>query len=165
MGNDAICLEKQGECGAMADAMPVASVEGGDSLIDGLNDKLDVLEFKVKLLEGKFEMWQKLVEPMLSTAQIAIEHDSNLIAVVAIATGIFSVIVAVIVAIAIAVINHFANKDKKEAMNQAIKEINKESEDVRLTGRTNEDSEGDGKAIDKTKEKQLDSKNLIKGKK
>ncbi len=162
MGNDAICLEKQGECGAMADAMPVASVAGGDSLIDGLSDKVDMLESKIELLEGKFDVSQKLVESILGTAQTVIEYDSNLIAVVAIATGIFSVIVAAIVAIAIAVINHFANKDKKEAVNQAIKEINKKSEDVRLTGRTNEDSEGDGKAIDKAKEKQLVSGKLKK---
>ena len=138
----------------MANMFPVASVEGDDSLIDGLNDKVDMLESKVELLEGKFDVWQKLVESILGTAQTAIAYDSNLIAALAVGVAIFAVIVAVIVA-----------KDKKEAMNQAIKEINKESEDVRLTGRTNEDSEGDGKAIDKTKEKQLDSKNLIKGKK
>ena len=149
----------------MANMFPVASVEGDDSLIDRLNDKVDMLESKVELLEGKFDVWQKLVESILGTAQTAIEYDSNLIAALAVGVAIFSVMVAVIVAIAIAVINHFANKDKKEAVNQAIKEINKKSEDVRLTGRTNEDSEGDGKAIDKAKEKQLDSKNLIKGKK
>ena len=133
----------------MANMFPVASVEGDDSLIDRLNDKVDMLESKVELLEGKFDVWQKLVESILGTAQTAIEYDSNLIAVLAVGVATFSVMVAVIVA-----------KDKEETMKQAIKEINKESEKVRLTGRTNEDSEGDGKAIDKAKEKQLVSGKL-----
>ncbi len=124
MGNDAICLEKQGECGAMADAMPVASVEGGDSLIDGLNDKVDVLESKIELLQGTFDVWQKLVESILGTAQTAIAYDSNLIAVVGIGAGI----VAVIVAIAIAVMNYIYNKKKGDAVSDAIKEINESLE-------------------------------------
>ncbi len=109
MGNDAICLEKQGECGAMADAMPVASVEGGDSRIDGLNDKVDVLESKIELLQGTFDVWQKLVESILGTAQASIEYDNYVLtAVIAILTigGFFA--------------TYWFSKSKKDA----IKEIN-----------------------------------------
>ncbi len=159
MGNDAICLEKQGECGAMADAMPVASVAGGDSLIDELNDKVDALESKVELLQGTFDVWQKLVEPMLSTAQIAIEHDSNLIAVVAIGAGI----VAVFVAIAIAIINHIANKKKEETMEEAIKEMNKRIE--KTTSPMKADLHSNDSDLDNTDKKQLISKKLKKSQK
>ncbi len=112
MGNDAICLEKQGECGAMADAMPVASVEGGDSLIDGLSDKVDALASEVELLDGKFEVWQKLVESILGTAQTAIAYDSNLIAVLGIIT-----------AITIGGVAYWSNKSKKDTIKELDKKI------------------------------------------
>ncbi len=124
MGNDAICLEKQGECGAMADAMPVASVEGGDSLIDGLSDKVDMLTadvmrlmYDIKRLEGTFDVWQRIVEPVLNNAEILLQRDSNLITFLAIMT-----------AIAIAVMNYIYNKKKEDAFRDAMKEINESLE-------------------------------------
>ncbi len=158
MGNDAICLEKQGECGAMADAMPVASVAGGDSLIDGLSDKVDMLESKVNQLGDKFDVWQRLVESILGTAQTAMQYDSNLIAFLAIGVGVFSVAVGAIVTIAIAVINHIANKNKREAMDKAIEEINKTIK--KTTSPIEADSSTDNAGIDKTGKTELDLKNL-----
>ncbi len=112
MGNDAICLEKQGKCGAMADMFPVASVEGGDSLIDGLNDKVDVLESKVELLQGTFDVWQKLVESILGTAQTAMQYDNNVLTALGIA-----------IAIVIGVVAYWSNKSRKDTIKKLDKKI------------------------------------------
>ena len=124
MGNDAICLEKQGECGAMADAMPVASVESGDSLLAGLSDKVDMLTadvmrlmYDIKRLEGTFDVWQRIVEPVLNNAEILLQRDSNLITFLAIMT-----------AIAIAIMSYIYNKKKEDAVRDAIKEIHESLE-------------------------------------
>ncbi len=190
MGNDAICLEKQGECGAMADAMPVASVEGGDSLIDGLNDKVDVLESKVELLQGTFDVWQGMINPILSmmssilsNVQDDLQRDASLITVL-----VF--ISTIIIVVATAGITYFLSRDKKQTLKNAIADIDKkiaegilsENPNIRLkiVGsiiNTNEfkdqvvsildkystlSSKSSYENIDKTDETTLDSKSLKK---
>ena len=160
MGNDAICLEKQGKCGAMADMFPVASVEGGDSLIDGLNDKVDVLESKVELLQGTFDVWQKLVESILGTAQTAMQYDNYVLTVLGIAVAVVFALATIIASAIIATINHIANKKKEEAMEEAIKKMNKRIEETTSpmkAGLHSNDSE-----LDKADKKQLISKKLTK---
>ncbi len=124
MGNDAVCLEKQGECGVMADAMPVASVESGDSLLAGLSDKVDMLTadvmrlmYDIKRLEGTFDVWQRIVEPVLNNAEILLQRDSNLIS-----------FLAITIAIAIAIMSYIYNRKKEDAVSDAIKEINESLE-------------------------------------
>ncbi len=129
MGNDAICLEKQGECGAMADAMPVASVAGGDSLID----RLDALESEFKELDRKFDVWYDLVEPLLANAQIAIGYDSNLIAVLGI---VFAVVAAGI--------TYWLTKRKEDAIDEAVKKL----DDSLSKGILKEGSKARSKIID-----------------
>ncbi len=83
-----------------------------DLLMNGLIDRVDVLESEVKLLQGKFDVWQKLVESILGTAQTVLQYDSNLLTWIAIIT-----------AISIAVITLWVSKSKKEAIDEAVKKI------------------------------------------
>ncbi len=90
-----------------------------DLLMNGLIDRVDALESKVELLEGKFDAWQKLVESILGTAQTAMQYDNNVLTFLGIGAGILTAIVA----IAIAVMSYIYNKKKKDAIDEAIKKI------------------------------------------
>ncbi len=99
-----------------------------DLLMNGLIDRVDALESKVELLEGTFDVWQKLVESILGTAQTAMQYDNYVLTFLAIGVGVFSVAVGAIVTIAIARINHLSNKKKEDAVSDAIKEIHESLE-------------------------------------
>ena len=160
MEDDTICLEQQAECGAMADAMPVASVEGDDSLIDRLNDKVDMLESKVELLQGTFDVWQKLVESILGTAQTAMQYDNYVLTVLGIIVAAFFALTTIIASAIIARINRIANKKKGEAMEEAIKEMNKRIEET--TSPMKASLHSNDSELDNTDKKQLISKKLKK---
>ncbi len=117
----------------MANMFPVASVEGDDSLIDGLNDKVDVLESKVELLQGTFDVWQGMINPILSSMEVSLQRDGNLIAVLGIVFAIF-----------IAGITYWLTKSRKEAIDDAVKKL----DDSLSKGILKEGSKARSKIID-----------------
>ena len=105
------------KCGAMADNVSVIDEASFmDLLTNGLIDRVGALESKVELLEGKFEVWQKLVESILGAAQTAIAYDSNLIA----ALGI---VFAIVVALVSSFITYWLTKKKEDAIDEAVKKL------------------------------------------
>ena len=79
-----------------------------------IEEKIELLSSKVTRIDDKFDVWQNLVEPMLATAQSAMQYDNFIITV----SGIGS-------AIAIGFITLWFSKSKKEAVDEAIKNIEK----------------------------------------
>ncbi len=89
-----------------------------DLLMNGLIDRVDALESKVELLEGKFDVWQGMINPILSSIEISLQRDSNLITIL-----VF--ISTIIIVVATAGITYFLSRDKKQTLKNAIADIDK----------------------------------------
>ena len=111
-----------------------------DLLTNGLIDRVGALESKIELLEGKFDVWQGMINSILSSIEISLQRDSNLIA-------IFGIIFAIVVALVSSFITYWLTKKKDDAIEDAIEDVAKKLDDSFSKGILKEGSKARSKII------------------
>lgn len=117
---------------------PPETIEKITSKIDFVTkESVSKIEAKITALEGKFDVWQGLVEPMLSNVGIAVNASEKAMETAMQYDTILLAVAAFAMAVAGLAFTKWVSTSKKEAIDEAIKSIKKETE-VRVSSELSE---------------------------